>query len=219
MPELTVLLPALNEAKCIGKVIDEIHQSLECDIIVVDNHSKDGTAQIASKKGALVVSNLWRGKGNAINAGLTHVKTPYMVMMDSDFTYPAYYLAAMLALLKKNDIVIAERHIRHTGSMPITNILGNKILSLTASVLFGHYVSDLCTGMWGFNMNAIREFNLISAHFTLEADIFTNAIRNKCSIGRIPIEYRARNGTQSKLHLKHGFNIGMFLIKRRMGLC
>lgn len=219
MQNVTILLPALNEAQAIGKVIDEIKDCGYYNIMVIDNGSTDSTQAMALERMVQVKEEKRKGKGYAIKNGLEYLATPYVIMMDSDYTYPAKYIKEIHELLKDYDVVMAERHIRLDNSMTLTNLLGNRLLSLMGSILFWFWTSDICTGMWGFRMEAIEKFNLNSPHFTLEADFFTNARLKKCRIARMPIQYRSRlHGSRSHLTILHGLQIGWFLIKRRLGM-
>jgi glycosyltransferase involved in cell wall biosynthesis len=219
MQEVTILLPALNEAQAIGKTIDEIKNYGYFNILVVDNGSTDHTQAMALERMVKVKEEARKGKGYAVKNGLEYLATPFVIMMDSDYTYPAKYIKEICELLKDYDVVMAERHIRLDNSMHLTNLFGNRLLSLFGSILFWHWSSDICTGMWGFRMEAIEKFNITSPHFTLEADLFVNAVKNKCAIARMPIQYRSRlHGSQSHLTIWHGLEIGWFLIKKRLGI-
>jgi dolichol-phosphate mannosyltransferase len=213
--DVTILLPALNEEKSIGKVIDDIRKAGYQNIIVIDNDSADKTQEIAVKHGAVVINETNRGKGNAIRSGKSRIVTPYVVMMDSDFTYPARYIRDIVELLQDYDVVIAERHIRSDNSMSLTNLLGNRLISLFGSILYWYWCPDICTGMWGFKREVICDCLIKSKHFTLEAELFANARLKKHSIARIPIAYRARAGGRSHIHVKNGIEIAWYLLKRR----
>ena len=217
---VTILLPALNEEVAIGKTIDELKKYGYENIMVMDNDSKDETVSVALDHGAKVCNQPLRGKGNAVKLGISFIKTPLIIMMDADYTYPAKYVGDMLELLEDYDVVMAERHIRLDNSMSLTNLLGNRALSLFGSILYWFWTSDLCTGMWGFRKAAVDQFNIVSPHFTLEADLFTNARVKNYRIARLPIAYRSRYGkTRSHLHMGHGIKIGAFLLKRKMKIC
>ena len=215
---VTVLLPAFNEEKAIGKVIQEIKGlSLDYGILVVDNKSTNGTKAGATALGVNVLYEGEKGKGNAVRAGFKHIKTPYVVMIDSDFTYPAKHLPEVIRSLDNGaDVVIGYRNKRAKGSMSRMNIIGNWGLSMLASILYGVYVRDVCSGMWGFRRSVLSRYKLSSNGFTLEADLFANTIRGKYKLVQIPIEYRARlDDSVAKLSIKDGFKIASFLIKKR----
>ncbi len=218
MVDVTVLLPAFNEEKSIGKVIQEINAlSLNYEILVVDNKSTNGTKAEATALGAKVLYEGKKGKGNAVRTGFKHIKTFFVVMVDSDFTYLAKHLPEMIRSLDDGaDVVIGYRHERAKGSMTFMNRMGNWGLSMIASMLYGVYVRDVCSGMWGFRREALSRYKLSSNGFTLEADFFVNTVRNGFKLAQIPIEYRARlDGSVAKLGIKDGFKIGWFLIRKR----
>lgn len=218
--KLTVLLPAYNEEQAIGKVIDEIREYADCEVIVVDNASVDQTATIAlSRSGVTVIREPRKGKGYAIRTGLSRIETPFVIMMDSDYTYPAEYLPAIMRRLEQDtDVVITNRAEKDVSeAIGRINTLGNKALSLLAKTLYGYPVNDICSGMWGFRREILGRFDLTSPGFTLEADLFVNTVRRTKRIKRVPITYRARlDGSTSKLRVKDGLKIGWFLVRNRL---
>jgi len=216
-----VLLPTYNEEATIAQTIQDVRRyNYGCEILVIDSYSKDRTVEAAENMGATVISIVGRGKARAIRGALERLLmdgTPYYIMMDSDYTYPAKYIPRIMGELDRGaDVVMAYRNRRAPKSMTFVNLVGNKALSLLASILYGYNVKDVCTGMWGFRIDALRRFVLTSTGFTLEADLFGNAVKTKCKIAQIPISYRARgNDSVSGLKVRDGFKIGWFLIKRR----
>jgi glycosyltransferase involved in cell wall biosynthesis len=218
MNRVTVILPTYNEEESIGPVIDEIMAlPVDCDILVIDNGSTDETYNILTHKGVKVITEPKRGKGNAMQLGFTIPRTPYIIMMNSDYTYPAEEIPKFVSRLEAGyDIVIGERHWLEGNSMSIVNSFGNKVLSLLASSLYGFGILDVCSGMWGFSRPILDTFNITSEGFTLEVDLFVNAIKNGCAIAQIPIGYRSRLGnSNAKLKVGDGLKIGWFLIKNR----
>jgi dolichol-phosphate mannosyltransferase len=189
-------------------------------VVVVDSNSTDATATVAKEEGAVVINTLRGGKGVAVRYALAQLlgdDIPYLIMMDGDYTYPACHIDAILrALMDGADVVIGYRHKRASGSMTGINLVGNKALSLLASLLYGYWVKDVCSGMWGFRTRALRGFTITSKRFTLEADLFVNARKRGCRIVQVPINYRARlSGSTAKLRVSDGIKIGWFLIQRR----
>ncbi len=217
---VTVLLPTLNEALSIAQTIVEIKEYLpEAKIVVIDGLSTDKTVEIASIFGNVSVMLVKeKGKGIAIRKALETVKSDYTIMLDADYTYPARYLPEIVCSLKLGyQTVLGYRKYRVRGAMTPVNAFGNRCLSLLASLVYGRYVHDVCTGMWGFDTYALQRLTLQSDGFTLEADLFRNAVKNKYKIKQIPIIYRARlNGSKTKLNIGHGFEIACFLLKSRL---
>jgi len=213
--DVTILIPALNEEKTIGKVIGESTER-GWIVLVGDNNSTDRTREVAMSRGVTPISVPERGKGHTIRELISHIDTPKTIMIDADYTYPTRDAQRVLETLEGCDVVIGYRKYRERGSMPFLNVIGNHLLSLLASVLYGRRVHDICSGLWSFRSSMLKEFSLVSGGFTLEADLFVNVVRNKCRLKQIPIGYRARpDGSKPKLRISDGLKIGWFLIKGR----
>jgi len=220
--DIVVMIPTLNEAKAIGQTVVDVFDNIpNCHVLILDSYSINGTADIARDKGAAVVNALKGGKGIAVRSVLPQIianyQADYYVMIDGDFTYPAKHFPEIIRSLDNGaDVVIGYRNKRAKGSMSRMNIIGNWSLSALASVLYGVWVRDVCSGMWGFRRGALSRYKLTSNGFTLEADLFVNTVKGKYKLAQIPIEYRARlDDSIAKLGIKDGFKIGWFLIKGR----
>ena len=218
--DLTILLPALNEVEAIGPLLDEIQRDVKVPhtVLVIDSDSTDGTDSIALNHKAVLMRVRKEGKGAAVRSGLHMVGTPYVIMMNSDYTYPAGYVNWMYDRLKNSraDVVIGHRDIVDKGAMAFVNSVGNWLLSLEASILYNTRVYDVCSGMWGFRTEVLKQFRLTSKGFTLEADLFVNTVKSRRQLQQIPIAYRARlGGSRPKLQVRDGLKIGWFLLKRR----
>ena len=212
--KLTVIVPSLNEARSIGLTIMEVKQVVpDASVIVIDSHSTDGTPRIAIDNGANVMDVPKMGKGRAVRDAIPYLNGDYVVMMDADYTYPAIHIKDVVKSLESGaDVVLGYRKDKADGSMTFTNKFGNLALSMLASILYGVYVRDVCTGLWGFRTEALKRLNLTSDRFTLEADLYISAVKCHCKIGQVPIYYRARMD-KPKLKVRDGFDIGAFLIK------
>lgn len=161
-----------------------------------------------------------RGKGYAVNFSLFAIDTPYVIMMNADLTYPAEYLPLLYSLLRYGfDVVVGHRSMVDKGAMPLLHSIGNFGLSSLASLLYLRRVYDVCSGMWGFRTEALKSFNLKSYGFTLEADLLTNTFKRRLKFAQIPIGYRKRGGSESKLTVADGLKIAQFLVKERFGRC
>lgn len=215
---LTVVLPAYNEEKTIGHVIDEIKAlPFDCSIVVVDNASSDLTREIVREKGVRLLMEPMRGKGNAICTGFKAVLANggYIVMMDSDGTYPAFHIWRIAELLKIHDVVIGWRVGKMPEAMTQINRVGNMMLTWLANHLYGTRIHDLCSGMWGFRAEVLRDLEINSGGFTLEAELFCEILRRGYRFCEEPIIYRKREGT-TKLSIVDGLRIAEFLISRKL---
>ena len=222
--KVSIILPALNEAETIGRVIEEIpQQRLEeegyrVEVVVVDNGSTDPTARIAAEKGARVIAESRKGKGRAVRTALEQVDADFVFMLDADYTYPATYIPDMLKLLNQGYSVVIGSRLkgkREKGAISRLNIIGNRLLTLAANILYQARISDLCTGYWGFKGDVIPRLNLSATGFNLEAELFAQVAKNGYRIGEVPITYRRRPSPSKLSSLKAGFIIGRTLLARR----
>jgi len=222
--KVSIILPALNEAETIGRVIQEIprerleQEGYRVEVVVVDNDSTDQTAQIAKEKGARIIAESRKGKGRAVRTALEQVKADFVFMLDADYTYPATYIPDMLQLLNQGYFVVIGSRLkgkREKGSISRLNIIGNHLLTLLAKVLYQARISDVCSGYWGFKGEVIPRLNLSATGFNIEAELFSQVAKNGYRIGEVPINYRRRSSRSKLSSIKAGLNIGRTLIDRR----
>ena len=215
------------------------------DVIVVDGRSKDNTREVALSRGAKIYVQDGNGKGLGVRQAfsLSHpqevvlkalsgkdgaisdlyvlstlLDSQYLLMLDGDGTYPSRYLLDLVdALEEGKDVVMGSRFrgkIMH-GAMSRLNYLGNFALSATASILYMHPCSDVCTGLWGFRLDAIRAMDLDSDKFELEAEMYAVSVRNHLKIAEIPIDYYPREGDSKLVPINSGTMIFQKLLQRR----
>lgn len=223
MKDVTFLLPAYNEEKAIGRLIGSINQLYpNSNIIVIDNNSTDKTAEIASNLGAELINESKQGKAHAIMKGFKHSDSCYVIMLDADDTYDPREAKKLFEPLQKGDadLVLGSRlkGDKEHGSISKTNIIGNYILSFTAS-LFYQPVSDVCTGYWAFAKEVVDymiEIGIESSGFELEAEMFAKISKNKFKIVEIPIYYKNRIDNPKLNSLSDGFKIFKTLLKYKL---
>lgn len=225
MKTVSIVIPTLNEAAGIAGVIGSIpREELEGEgyavdvVVVVDGNSADGTADVAKAAGARVLTDERKGKGMAIDTAFKKVKADYLVMMDGDNTYRADQIPRILDGLQRYDVVLGSRLNGQVdrGAIKPMNLLGNYMLTGLANVLYGAHVSDLCTGYWGFRGHVADRIRIYAAGFDLEANIFSECVKNGFSIGEVPIHYRVRTDA-SKLKPSDGVLIAESLIFNTYG--
>ena len=213
MPEVSVVIPSLNEegtiARCIEKVKRVFNENhIEGEVIVADN-STDKTAEIAKSLGATVITPEKRGYGNAYLAGLSCAKGDFIVIADSDGTYNFEEMPKFLAPLIKGDadFVIGNRLGGNIlkGAMPWHHrYIGNPILTKILNWLFRIKISDAHCGMRAFTREAYEKMNLRTGGMEFASEMVVEAARKNLKIKEVPITYYPRI-TPSKLH---SFNDG-----------
>lgn len=206
--KLVVLIPCHNEAAGIGDVIRKFphaklqHNHYDTQIIVIDNNSTDGTADVARAHGALVIHESKKGKGNAMRAGFSAIPrdTDYVVMLDGDDTYDSREVIRMIEPLESEfcDVVIGSRlgGKMHVGAMRAFNRAGNWFFTHIVRAYYRVNVTDVLTGYFAWNKKAIDELlpHLVSEGFAIEMEMITKMARLGHQIYSVPISYTPRSG-------------------------
>ncbi len=207
-PEISVVIPCLNEEDAIGSVVDDAWDGSATsgrpgEVIVVDNGSTDGSARIAAEHGATVVREERPGYGSAYLAGFTYARGDYVVMADADGTYPLRELTPFVERLAEgDDLVVGSRFdgTIHGEAMPWLNRhVGNPILTGLLNVLFGVEVSDAHCGMRAVRRGALETLDLHSTGMEFASGMVFKAFRRELRVSEIPIDYYPRVG-ESKLN-------------------
>jgi len=203
--EITVIIPTLNEAEAIGKVVDELKGKGFTKIIVVDGHSKDGTFEIAKSKGVEVVIQDGVGKADAIKSVLQYIDSQYILVMDGDYTYDPDDVEKMFKYANNNDEVIAAR----TGgkkNIPLFNRLGNRIITSFFNLLFGTSLKDVLSGMYLIKTDIGKDVWFEFRGFSLEVEMAAHVATTSRKIVDISGNYRSRLGN-AKLRKTQGLTI------------
>lgn len=216
LKDLTVIIPTLNEVKAIGKVLEEVLAIgvPRENVIVVDGGSTDGTADVARSYGIIVVRQDGRGKADAVRTGLRYAKTPYVLVMDGDYTYPARYIPQLLDVLERQEceLVIGARALGE-GSQRAILKFGNRLLTLFFDVMFGVKLRDVLSGMYAARLDDLRKVDFEMPGFSIESEIAAHF----ASLGKVcevPIEYRPRLDPKAKkLRIHHGFRIALDMLR------
>ncbi|MDQ6691338.1 MAG: glycosyltransferase family 2 protein, partial [Candidatus Dormibacteraeota bacterium] len=147
---IALIIPALNEAEIIGRVVTEMRSALPTGlvgrILVVDNGSTDETALVAASAGAEVIAEPRRGYGRACAAGVAAAKgAQYLVFLDGDGAdMPADLPAVLEPILSGSaDLVVGVRRRREAKSMTPWQLAGNRVAAIAIRTLYGVSVSDL----------------------------------------------------------------------------
>jgi len=214
---LAIVIPALNEAESIGKVLDETSEVFEgerCMVVVVDGRSKDGTDEIARKKGARIIYQRNTGYGDALRTGFhfvrRHLDANVIVMMDADFTYDPKDITRLVepVLRDEADLVVGNRFAgMQKGAMPFINRVGNRLLSWFARVTLGLKVHDTQCGLRAFRSELVDSLDLESEGMPLATEMLAEARQAEAKILEMPVAYRCRVGRTKLDPIRDGFKI------------
>jgi glycosyltransferase involved in cell wall biosynthesis len=145
---VSVIIPTRNEARAIGRVLEDLPADLVTEVIVVDSNSTDGTSEIAERMGARVVSERRRGYGQACLTGLACASAPdVVVFLDGDYSDRPAELPLLLAPISSGraDITLGSRLAgqRIPGALPWHSAFGNRLAAGLISLLFQQRITDL----------------------------------------------------------------------------
>ena len=199
-----MVVPVLNEREAIGKVLDDLKSEGFEHVLVVDGYSDDGTRDIAASRGALVIQQRGAGKAGALATAVDSVETPYILVMDGDYTYKASDIHRLLGHAGEYDEIIGART-RGRNNIPRFNRLGNWLISKIFKLLFGEPITDVLSGMYLLRTEAIRQVKITSTSFDVEVEV-ASAIASGGRITQVPIGYGERLGKQ-KLRPTDGWRI------------
>ncbi len=209
-----ILLPAYNEEKTIGEVIEKCKKYCKnAFILVVDDGSKDNTAKIALAKGAKVLRHkINKGKGNALRTGLSYIKKQGFesaVIIDADGQYNPKHIPKFFEALKKADIVMGYRDF---SKVPFRHRLGNSIWRALFNFLFGTKLKDTNCGFIGLSKKALSEIKNIHGGYIIENSILAEAVEKNLEIKQIPVEvrYRKISGLLRGIRIVLGVTIFIF---------
>jgi len=201
---ITIVIPTLNEEEAIGRVLDELIAEGYRNILVVDGYSTDRTVDIAKSKGVSVVYQKGVGKAGAVATAIEIVSTPYMLVMDGDYTYDPRDIKRLLEYAEGYDEVIGYRVDR--VNIPLLHRLGNRIISLAFSLMLGRRIRDPCSGMYLLKTDLAKKLELTSSGFEIEVEI-AGQIAALGRITEVPVRYRRRIGRGKLRAWRDGFDI------------
>ena len=238
---LSVIIPAYNEERFIGTLLERVlavdmsRFGLGKEIIVVDDHSTDGTADIVAGFEGIIFTRLARnsGKGGAVRTGISLATGDYIVIQDADLEYdPNDYVAMMAKLLEDGvDAVYGSRYMRTgkgnwlggvlRGKRPNQSwgaYLGGRSLSVVALLCTGRYLTDTVTALKLFRGDIVKSLRLETTGFELDHEISAKVLAGGHTISEVPISYFPRGAEEGKkIGLKDWFRGVRTFVKYRNG--
>lgn len=211
--KVAVLIPCYNEELTVEKVVSDFKKELpKADVYVYDNNSKDNTAKLAKKAGAIVVPEYKQGKGNVVRSMFSDIDADYYVLVDGDDTYPADEVHQLLDKAKQGyDMVIGDRlsSTYYTENKRPFHNFGNDLVRLLVNKIFRSDIKDIMTGYRVFSKKFVKTTALMSPGFQIETEMTVTALEYKYNVASIPITYRDRpEGSFSKLNtISDGYKV------------
>ena len=213
MKLLSIVIPAYNEERFIGTLLDRIRAvdltplQFDKEIIVVDDCSRDRTAEIvASSPGVILARHAKNcGKGRAVRTGIERAKGDYVMIQDADLEYEPHDYAPMLqaVLSDSGDVVYGNRYAggllagKH-AQQSWAAYLGGRSLSLAALASTGQYLADTPTALKLFPRALLLQLTLETTGFELDHEITAKVLARKQRIVEVPIGYFPRSKAEGK---------------------
>lgn len=221
MATLSVIIPALNEEDGISQIVERVLSirdaltlmGVELELIVVDDGSRDRTANVVSQycelysDVRLIRHPINRGYGAAIKTGFRQASGEYLAFLDADGTYPPERLPEMcrVAMEQKVDLVIGSRMSGAKSEMPLTRRIGNfgfaQLLSLISNVV----VRDTASGMRVLRKDVLTYLYPLPDGLEFTPAMSTRAIHENLKIVEVPIAYAERVGRSKLSVVRDGF--------------
>ncbi len=209
-PELTIVLPCLNEAETLADCIVKASEALrgygiDGEIIVADNGSSDGSPEIARALHARVVQVQVRGYGAALSAGIQAARGRYVLIADADGSYEFAHIDRFVAELRNGaDLVVGNRfrgRIEPGAMPPLHRYLGNPVLSFLGRFFFHAPVGDAHCGMRAFSRAAYTRLNLRTTGMEFASEMIVKASLHGQCVVEVPTTLR-KDGRSRPPHLR-----------------
>ena len=210
-PELSIVIPALNEADNLARLLPEVRETLSTlnipyEIIVVDERASPQTRQVARDHFATLLTPDTHGYGAALLAGLRHAHGRYIVSMDADLSHPPNFLLDMWKARAQADLIIASRYIKNGQAyMPIARLALSRILNSVFGLVLGLKTLDLSSGYRMYTADVIQGIDIQGQDFEVLQELLVQTLIRGYRILEIPFSYRPReHGSSHARVIKFG---------------
>jgi glycosyltransferase involved in cell wall biosynthesis len=196
-PEVSIVIPALNEALTIGPFMDWCHEglrraNLRGEILIIDS-STDATANIAVSKGARVLKTPKRGLGRAYIDALPFIRGKYVLMGDADCTYDFREIEPFIENLRNGHEFVMGSRFRGSiepGSMPPHHqYFGTPLTTWVLNLLYESGFSDIHCGIRGITRTALQNMNLQSQSWEYASEMVLKSVRMNLRTTEVPVNF------------------------------
>jgi glycosyltransferase involved in cell wall biosynthesis len=227
LPKISIIMPAFNEERAVGGLIDRTKQVLEnftqsYEIIVIDDGSKDSTLEICYEKRVTIIHNPhnW-GKGYALRQGFHHARGELIITIDSDGEHHPEEIPLLIHPLIEGhaDVTLGTRFVNNK-QIPVTsatNTFGNKFFNFLIHCLTNRAFTDTQCGFRAFKRTALQQLNLQSYGYDIETEMIVKLARYNIRYLEVPVTSPVSTIRKSNLiWIKDGLRILNTIFRTRL---
>lgn len=204
---VTVCIPARNEEATIAEVVTAASRHCE-EVLVVDGHSQDRTAEIAEQHGARVVRDNKRGKGDAIRVGAQNAHYEIVVFMDADGSHDPADIPRLVAPIRADqyDLVIGSRgkggsDELHGDIEKLLRLVGSDIILIGINMRYGASLTDSQNGFRAIRRDVMLALDTRENITTIEQEMTMRALKLGYRVGEVPTHEYERKAGNSTIRL------------------
>jgi glycosyltransferase involved in cell wall biosynthesis len=226
-PSLSILVPVYNEAASAERAIEAVLAAdlgAPAEVIVVDDGSTDGTRELLRSHPWPASVRLFehdrnRGKGAAVRTALAHARGEVSAIFDADLEYDPADIRCVVepVLAGETEAAFGIRAFDGYSSHSFLYVMGNRLVTLAANILFNVYLRDLMTCHKAIRTELLRRLPLRARGFDIEPEITARLLERKVRIFEVPVAYRARSHSEGKKLTAHdGLRVLATLLRCRL---
>ncbi|MFP4087767.1 MAG: glycosyltransferase family 2 protein [Desulfobacteraceae bacterium] len=207
-PNLTVIIPTLNEAETLGEIIRACRMSSD-DILVVDGHSTDQTAAIARANDARVIFDHRKGKGEAIRTAIPHIRRDITVFVDADGSHDPFDIPRLIAPIVDGDAdhvsgsrLLGGSSELHGGFDECFRLMGSSFITACINHHFGVRLSESQNGFRAIRTEVLRALDLRENITTIEQEMIIKTLKKGYRMAEVPTHEKIRKAGYSKISVR-----------------
>lgn len=205
--DLSVVIPALNEAPNLYRLIPLLSEALEglgiaWEILIIDKNSADGTQGVVEQAGARYVAELQSGYGTAILRGVAEARGEFMLTMDADLSHPAVFIRQLWEARNSAEIVIASRYVPGGfADQPWFRYQLSRVLNTFFGAGLSVPVRDMSSGFRLYHRSIFTGMELTFRNFVILVEILLRAYGKGLRVKEVPFHYQPRGSGSSKARI------------------